>query len=172
MRRRAWALAVVAGLGALLAASATLPAAASSPPSGHLHRAQRHLNWSGGPFIVSEPNYFAPGCLGGRSDPLCDHYALTVGLGNGALIEVSITTPRPNPEDGAEPLDGDDYDLFVYAPNGGLVAQSANATGNERLVFRHRAAYTGKPYEVRVSPWFVAPLSRYKGTVRALSLGR
>lgn len=170
MTSRKRVLAVAVGIVASLLAG--LPADASSPASGHLMRTQRSLTWSGGPFVLSEPNYLAPGCLGGRSDPICDHFALTVHLGNGALVEVSITTPRANPDDGAQPFDGDDYDLFVYGPTGGLVAQSANTRGNERLVFRHRSTYTGKPYEVRVSPWFVNPMSRYKGTVKALTLGR
>jgi hypothetical protein len=169
MKGRVRALAAVAVMG--VAASAQ-SAEASSPASGHLMKTQRRLSWSGGPFVLSEPNYLASGCAAGRQDPICDHFALTVHLGDGALIEVSITTPNPNPDEGIQPLDGDDYDLFVYAPTGGLIAEAANTRGNERVVFRHRSIYTGKPYEVRVNPWFVAPLSRYTGTVRAMTLGR
>jgi hypothetical protein len=146
-------------------------AQAASPASGKLLKTKRVLTWSGGPFIASEPNYLGTDCLGGRSDPVCDHFALTVNLGDGAQIEVSVTTATPNPEWGAQPIDGDDYDLFVYAPNGALVAKAANAKGNETIFFRHDGRFRGKPYEIRVHPWFVFPGSRYQGKARALSVG-
>jgi hypothetical protein len=86
-------------------------------------------------------------------------------------VQVSVKTPSANPNDGAQPLDGDDYDLFVYAPSGALVAKAANTQGNETVTFTHRARYGAKPYEVRVAPWFVMPGSTYKGLVQALSFG-
>lgn len=144
-------------------------AQAASPASGKLLRTNRVITWSGGPFLASEPNYVSTDCLGGASDPLCDHFALTVVLGGGTQIEVSVTTGTPNPEEGAQPIDGDDYDLFVYAPNGALVAEAANTKGNESVVFRHDARFNGKPYEVRVHPWFVFPGSTYKGVAKALT---
>lgn len=147
-------------------------AAAASPGGGNLVASRRTLTWTGGPFWASQPNYAAPGCALGAADPTCDHFALTVSLGNGARVEVSIATPSPNPDEGAQPLDGDDYDLFVYSPDGKLVAEAANNTGNETLRFTHLAKFNGRPYEIRVAPWFVMPGSTYRGTVTALSLGR
>jgi hypothetical protein len=161
-------------IGALLAGVTTAAADASSPASGQLQKTQRRITWSGGPFVLSEPNYVTSGAcvLGGSSDPICDHFALTVRLGDQALIEVQITTPNANPDDGIQPFDGDDYDLYVYSPSGGLVAKAENTRGNERVTFTHRARYTGRPYEVRVAPFSVMPGSRYTGTAKALSLGR
>ena len=141
---------------------------AASPASGRLLKTKRSLTWTGGPFVLSEPNYVSQDCLGGASDPLCDHFALTINLPTGSEIEVSVKTEVPNPPDGAQPLDGDDYDLFVYAPNGALVASAANVKGNETVVFRHSSRYSGKPYEVRVHPWFVLPGSTYEGSARVL----
>ncbi len=151
--------------------TATSGAQAASPASGKLLRTKRVMTWSGGPFILSEPNYVAADCLGGKNDPLCDHFALTVNLADGAQIEVSVTTRSPNPEEGAQPIDGDDYDLFVYRPDGALVAEAANTRGNEKIVFTHSARFSGKPYEIRVHPWFVLPGSTYKGTAKALTVG-
>lgn len=165
---RSLRLAAIVGLFGLLIGPV---AEAASPASGQLFAAKRAVAWSGGPFFVSEPNYLSEDCLGGANDPLCDHFALTINLPNGSRIEVSIATDVPNPPDGAQPLDGDDYDLFVYAPNGTLVASAANVKGNETIVFRHSGRFTGKPYEVRVHPWFVLPGSTYSGSARALSVG-
>jgi hypothetical protein len=95
-----------------------------------------------------------------------------VNLGDGAQIEVRVMTGTPNPPEGAQPIDGDDYDLFVYAPNGALVAEAANAKGNETIVFRHSGRFRGQAYEIRVHPWFVFPGSTYRGTARALTVGR
>lgn len=142
---------------------------AASPDSGKLLGTKRVMTWSGGPFLTSEPNYVSADCLAGASDPLCDHFALTVGLAGGTEIEISVTTASPNPPEGIQPIDGDDYDLFVYAPNGALVAEAANTKGNETVLFRHDSRFNGKPYEIRVHPWFVFPGSTYKGTAKALS---
>lgn len=144
-------------------------AQAASPASGKLLGTKRVMKWSGGPFVTSEPNYVSADCLAGASDPLCDHFALTVDLAGGTEIEVSVTTASPNPPEGIQPIDGDDYDLFVYAPNGALVAEAANAKGNETVLFRHDSRFNAKPYEIRVHPWFVMPGSTYKGTARALT---
>lgn len=146
-------------------------AEAASPASGTLLRARPWVTWSGGPYVLSEPNYVNATCLGGARDPLCDHYALKVDLGEAARIQVSVTTSGANPNDGIQPLDGNDYDLYVYSPEGVLLAYAANTQGNERLIFQHRSRFKGRPYEVRVHPWFVRPGSTYKGSARALTLG-
>ncbi|HYZ91248.1 MAG TPA: hypothetical protein VFA34_02505, partial [Actinomycetota bacterium] len=88
-----------------------------------------------------------------------------------ARIQVSITTAAANPNDGIQPLDGDDYDVFVYAPNGGKIAEGANTKGNESVFFTYRSRFGRAPYEIRVHPWFVRPGSTYKGMIRALSTG-
>lgn len=149
------------------------PAAqAASPESGSISKSKRSVSWSGGPIYLSQPS-LAGDCLGGSSDPTCDYFALTItNLGEGAKVQVKVTTARPNTDDGVNGVQGDDYDLFVYAPNGALVAESANPRGNETAEFRHRKQYNGKPYEVRITPWLVVPGSTYKGTAKALTVGR
>lgn len=157
---------------AIVLAALTQPwAEAASPPSGTLLRTRPSVTWSGGPFVLSEPNYVNATCLGGARDPLCDHYALTVNLGDAASVMVSVTTSAANPNDGIQPFDGNDYDLYVYSPEGVLLAYAANTQGNEKVVFRHRARFRGRPYEIRVHPWFVRPGSSYKGVAQALTLG-
>lgn len=159
------AVTVALGLSGLLIGAA---AQAATPASGRLLDTNRSLTWTGGPFFLSEPNYVSEDCLGGASDPLCDHFMLTINMPSGTDVEVSVKTEVPNPPDGAQPLDGDDYDLFVYAPNGALVASAANVKGDETVVFRHSSRYSGRPYEVRVHPWFVLPGSTYEGSARVL----
>jgi hypothetical protein len=156
-----------------------LPAQAASPASGTITRAKRSLAWSGGPFVVSEPapdpsglNVYAPSCHG---DSMCDHFALSVHLGDGARVRIAITTARPNPPGSiAQPVTGDDYDLYVYDPTGALLTGMSGATekGDESVTITHRKAFNGKDYDVAVRPWAVLPGSTYQGSVKALSLGR
>jgi hypothetical protein len=158
-------------VGAVVLSVLLQPQAEAANRAGSLLRSRTVVTWTGGPFVLSEPNYVFTDCVGGESDPLCDHFALKIALGDGARIQVSITTASPNPNNGAQPLDGDDYDVFVYAPNGAKIAEAANTKGNESVVFAYRSRFGRQPYEIRVHPWFVMPGSTYKGTIRALTMG-
>lgn len=166
MRRARWLIIGVVGLGLL----AQAPAQAAAPASGTITKSKRSVAWNGGPFTLSEPIPDSDCEIGGSTDPICDHFTLTIKLGDGAKIEVAIKTAAPNPSGGVEPAQGDDYDLFVYAPSGALVGKSNTEVGNEKLQFKHRAQWNGKPYEVRVNPWGVRPGSTYKGTAKALTV--
>lgn len=151
------------------------PADAANPAGGTINKRKKALAWSGGPFTFSSafPADTGIDCLQGSSDQLCDHFALTVNLGDGANVEAAIRTPNACSAGClAAPVEGEDYDLYVYAPDGTLVAEKASPGGNEKLVFKHRKRFSGKPYELRIVPWAVRPGSTYKGTVKALSLGR
>lgn len=168
---RARRAAVAAVVGALLLHGT---AEAASPSRGTITKSQRNLSWSGGPFTTSSPVPADTGldCVRGASDDLCDHYALSVNVGDRAEIEVAIASPNACPAGClAAPVDGDDYDLYVYAPDGTKVGQSTTPAGKEKVVFKHRRRYSGQPYEVRIVPWAVRPDSTYKGTVRALTTG-
>jgi hypothetical protein len=143
---------------------------AATPSSGTLTKSKRTVSWNGGPFTLSQPIPDSDCMLGGPDDPICDHFALTIKLGDGARIEVAIKTPAPNQAGGQQPVQGDDYDLFVFSPTGSLLGKSNTEKGNERVRFNHRARWSGKPYEVRVNPWFVQPGSTYKGTTKALTV--
>jgi hypothetical protein len=70
----------------------------------------------------------------------------------------------------AQPVTGDDYDLYVYDPSGVLVSggQGTTERGNEKLTFTYNRKFSGKAYDVAVRPWMVLPGSTYKGTATAL----
>lgn len=123
---------------------------AATPSSGTVSRNQ-DVVWQGGPFVASNPAACA-----GSADPTCDHFFLTVDARAGTNVLVAI--------DGA--ADADDYDLFVYHPDGTLAAQKATGGGNEALVFEHSTAHGSGPYEVRVQPFLVSPGSTYTGVAQ------
>src|SRR5687768_14597643 len=136
---------ITAAVGAALGAVTTVQTA--SPASGTVSR-QEDVTWSGGPFTL--PN---PAACPTSLDPACDHFALTVDARHGAPVTVAI--------DGQ--LDSDDYDLFVYYPDGTLAAQQATAGGNEVVTFEHRTDRGAGPYDVRVQPFLVGIGSTYTG---------
>jgi hypothetical protein len=140
---------VLAGIlvGAFL--SATSPAFAADPPSGTLTKT-KEVTWTGGPFTGSNPAVCA-----GPSDPSCDHFHLTidssVAAGDGILVAI----------DGAN--ESDDYDLFVFYPDGSLAGSKATSSGDEAVVVEHRTDKGTGPYEIRVQPFLVTPGSTYQG---------
>jgi hypothetical protein len=143
---------LVIALASVLAAGT---AQAADPPSGTLSRKTKSVKWSG-TFVASEPSPVA-GCLGGSSDPICDHYLLKVNLPDGARIRIDLPAPSATT----------DLDLFVYAPTGGEVGNSGNLPGEAEFVeFRHSARYTNKPYEILIRPWIVAPGTTYTATAK------
>ena len=161
-----------------------LPAQAASPAAGSITKSHRSLKWSGASFVLSDPapdpsglDLYAPSC---QSDSMCDHFKLKITLGDKAKIQIKITTARPNPPgafagiDSLQPVTGDDYDLYVYDPNGALVsgAQGTTEKGNETATIVHKKKFNGRFYDVAVRAWAVAPGSTYSGSVSALTVGR
>lgn len=144
---------------------------AATPQTGTISKSKKSLSWTGGPFTVSYMDYSGATTCEPPAESMCDHFALKVNLGNGALIDIRVKTASPNTQGGVQPVQGDDYDLYVYAPDGTLVAESASEAGNEKLTFRHRARYGGKAYDVAVKPWAVLPGSTYNGVVKAITVG-
>lgn len=162
-------IAKIVAMAAAAALLAGLPADAASPASGKLSKTKKSVAWSGGPFVLMEPGPNSD-CAGGASDPICDHFALRIDLGEGAKIEVSITSPQAS--SGTLPApDGSDFDLFVISPDGTPVGSSATASGNEKVTFKHHSRWRNKPYEVRVVPWVIVPNSTYKGKAKVITLG-
>jgi hypothetical protein len=141
---------------AALTMSALVPltAGAAQPESGTLSKKNRTVTWTGGPFASSVPNQL--GCLG-PDDPTCDAFALTVDLEPGATFAVAVAA-----SDAA-----DDYDLFVYYPDGTEAGRAATGSGNESLVLAHTTAHGTGPYAVRVVPFSVGASSTYQGLVHA-----
>lgn len=125
------------------------PAAWAADPAAGTVSKRQDAGWTGGPFVVSNP----AACLTGI-DPVCDHFLLTVDARAGTHVAVAITNAAP---------ETNDFDLFVYAPDGTLLASSATASGTEKAVFEHKAQYAGRAYEVRVQPWLVDAGMTYQG---------
>ncbi len=135
---------------------------AASPARGTLTSAKPSLQWKGGPFLIPRPI----GCLG-PGDTTCDYFFLRVNLPPGAQIEIKLTTPRST--SGLAPVDGDDYDLYVWGPNDEILAASYDPeSGNEAVRFRHTEKLRNYVYEVEVVPWMVNPGSGYTARARAI----
>ena len=142
---------LVAALGAATAAHG------AQPSSGTVAPPNIGAQWTGGPYTVGVPNQL--GCLT-PSDPTCDAFALTVDLPtSGYRFVVAIQGE----------IEADDYDLYVYYPDGTEAGRSANAGGNESVVIEHTAAHGTGPYQVRVLPFTVTSGSTYQGVARTTS---
>lgn len=140
-----------------------IPGDAATPGVGTLNSSTSTQTWSGS-FVASVPTATPVGCAG-TVDPSCDHYFLTVDMPHNTLINVAVSTP---PSTVGDDIQANDVDLFVYAPDGiTVIASSAGATGQETLTFNHNAIVYGTgPYEVRVQPWLVEPMTPYDGIAR------
>ena len=136
---------------AALVTAATLVVAganAATPAGGTVSGGSTTANWTGGPFLTSNPNP-AGLCLDG--DPACDSYSLTIQPpGGGFNVQIGITPSSA----------GDDYDLFVENAAGTRVASSASDGGTESVILTNPAAGT---YTVRVLAWAVLPGGTYTG---------
>jgi hypothetical protein len=133
---------------ALLALTTLLvsTAFAAEPTSGDLGSSREEVTWSGAPLA---PN---PVACATATDPGCDHFRLTISSPSIQRVLIAISP--------AEGFEADDYDLFVYDPNGVLVAKDATADGYESVIIENSgAAY----YEVRVQPWLIGAGSSYRG---------
>lgn len=137
----------------VLACLLAVPAFAAEPGSGSVSNGNRTAEWTGGPFQAGVPG---AGCLA-PADPTCDAYSLTVDVKPGRRFAVAI----------ASEIEGDDYDLFVFYPDGTEAARSATSGGSEAVVIEHTALHGSGPYQVRVQPWEVSAGSTYKGVARS-----
>ncbi|HKV11661.1 MAG TPA: zinc-dependent metalloprotease family protein [Thermoanaerobaculia bacterium] len=127
---------------------------AAEPGTDTVGKGKRDATWMGGPYTAGVPNQL--GCLG-TSDPTCDAFALSVDLKPGARFAVGI----------ASEIEGDDYDLYVYYPDGTEAGRSANAGGNESVVIQHSLLHGTGPYQVRVLPFDVTSGSTYQGVAHS-----
>ena len=137
-------------LAAVAAAGLATTLTGAEPAEGAISSEQPSVTWRGGPFTVPNP----AGCVAGASDPTCDHFRLIVNAPNRSMFMVAIQIPE-----GA----GDDFDLFVYYPDGTEAASSASSGGRESVVVEHRTDRGTGPYEVRVQPWLVTGGGTYDG---------
>ncbi len=148
-------LALAGLLVAALLALPLSPAHAADPASGTLDDGGP-VAWSGGPYTVGVPNQL--GCLG-AGDPTCDPFDLTVALDEGERFAVAITSDTA----------GDDYDLYVFYPDGTEAARSANAGSDEAVVIAHTTTHGTGPYRVSVLPFQVTAGSTYDGVAMPTS---
>lgn len=164
-------LKVLAFVAAAAISLAVVPADAASPGSGTLSKSKKSLKWTGATATFSSPTPPADMDCNLIGDPNCDHYTLKINLGEGAKIEISIKGADPaNPNSPTKPYN--DYDIYMYAPDGTRVGTGDSASGNETFTFIHRARFRNKPYDIAVRPWLVLPGASYKGFVKAVTLGR
>lgn len=127
---------------------------AAQPSSGTVSKGKKTATWSGGPFLVGVS--IPTGCLT-ADNPACDAFALTADLKVGARFAVAITSESAD----------DDYDLFVYYPDGTEAGRSEHAGSNESVVIEHTTRHGNGPYQVRVFPFSVMSGSTYQGVARA-----
>lgn len=113
--------------------------------------------WTGGPYTTGVPNQL--GCLT-PLNPTCDKFSLTVNLPVGSRFVVAATSE----------IAGDDYDLYVYYPDGTEAGRSANDGGNEAVVIEHTNLHGSGAYKVRVLPFTVTSGSTYKGVASTTTL--
>lgn len=131
-------------------------AQAAEPGSGRVAPPNISASWTGGPYTLGVPNQL--GCVT-AADPTCDAFALTVDLTLGYRFVVAIQSE----------MAGDDYDLYVYYPDGTEAGRSATASANESVVIKHTHLHGTGPYQVRVLPFGVTSGSTYQGIARATS---
>jgi hypothetical protein len=122
-------------------------ATAATPSSGTVSSDSPALTWQGKTFITSNPTFCLP------SDPACDTFELTIAAplpSGGYIVTISI--------DGQGVAD--DFDLFVFGPDGEEVGSSATESGDEQVALFNPGLGT---YEVVVQAFLVTPGSTYAG---------
>lgn len=137
-----------------VAALCAAPAARAAQPGSGTVTSSTSAGWTGGPYTVGVPNQL--GCLL-PLNPTCDAFALTVNVPVGDRFVVAINSE----------IVGDDYDLYVYYPNGTEAGRSANTGGSEAVVITHTTSRGSGAYKVRVLPFQVTAGSTYQGVASA-----
>lgn len=133
------------------------PAAfAANPAAGRVAPPNISATWQGGPYTLGIGNQL--GCIT-PSNPTCDAFALTVDLPLNYRFSVAVKSDNP----------ADDYDLYVYYPDGTEAARSANSGSSEAVVIVHTGQHGTGPYQVRVLPFSVTSGSTYQGVARSTS---
>lgn len=144
---------------AATALGAATTAHAAQPNSGTVAPPNVSAQWTGGPYTLGVPSPL--GC-GTPSNPACDAFSLAVNLPSGGGYRFSVAVKSD--------IEGDDYDLYVYYPDGTAAGSSATDGGNEAVVIEHTSAHGTGPYKVRVLPFTVTSGSTYQGVARSTSL--
>jgi hypothetical protein len=159
MRKVMWLLPLATAIVAA-ALAVLIPGSARSavPASATISPVQTTAAWQGGPATASNPRGI---CVGGGLDIVCDRYLLTITPPATGDYAVDITVTIPNADD--------DWDLFVYGPDGKQVGSSTNGAGSAETVALNKPA--AGTYEVFVNPWLVNPGGTYSGKA-TLTVGK
>ena len=148
MRGRLFALGVV--LAALLGPGTSL---AAIPAAGTVGPASTTLTYKGSPATASNPGGTILG-LCAELDPACDSYKITVVPAPSGSTSLNVTITMPA---------GEDYDAFLFGPDGSMVDSSGNAAGEaENLSVDNPEAGV---YRVGTIAYTVTPLTQYNATV-------
>jgi hypothetical protein len=140
---------------------------AGTPSSGTLSPSNPLINYTGGPFAVSNPSSpvgaTPPACAPGT----CDDFALHIDIPAGTTSYSAVvtidwtdngTTTQGNPNS--------DFDVYIYKSDGvTLVGQGPGTTKPEIAVFQ---ALPGD-YIIRVVPYDVAPTVTFQGKVELIA---
>ena len=136
-------------------------ARAAAPSSGTIDSPDDELQWTGGPFPATfsegntgvSTNDAPPAC---PNDPAsnCDVYKLDLAPSSPVAVTVTID---------AAPTE--DFDLYVFGPDGEEVGYSASANGLQEVV-EIPAGATGR-HEIRVKPFTTTEGATYDGAAVA-----
>src|SRR3989475_6225194 len=155
-RLRVWWLCTLAAI-VLLVSVVSIPVRAASPSSGAVSQSSPSLTWNGPLYVMSTP---VPEACPPAADPAnvrCDHFFLTIDVPatfwtqNTGGVAIRITWLSSD----------NDFDLYVYNPEGTQVASSASGGTTSEAVFLEFPA--PGVYEVRVVPFLVLG-SDYQGS--------
>ena len=162
MRRFATALVALVAFVSLATGTLTVPARAANPATGSVSDLSPNATWTGQSYLLGAttlPEQCPP-----TTDPLnalCDHFFLSISVApdfwNSHTGQVTIRIEWPS--------SGNDFDLYVYRPDGALAGSSAS--GGTTLEEVSILAPPPGTYEVRVVPFLVFD-SGYNGQASLL----
>ncbi|MDQ3106891.1 MAG: hypothetical protein M3Q68_03705, partial [Actinomycetota bacterium] len=119
---------------ALILGPFSAPALAAQPSSGVVSSANPQVTWSGGPLVFTGFGFECD-----PAGPTCDLFDLQVGALAPETDDVVISVAAGD--------DGDVLVLYVYGPDGTIVAEDTTFTANPRVALRNPPPGT---YSVRV----------------------
>ncbi len=167
-----WALfALLSICVAALAISVTRHVVAGTPSSGTVSPSSPLINYTGGPFAVSNPSSPV-----GENPPVCaepaapcDEFALHVDIPSGTTTSYSVVvtidwtnTGTPTTQLG----ENSDYDVYIYkSDNITKVGQGPGTVKPEIAVFQ---AFAGD-YIIKVVPYDVAPDTPFTGKIELIA---
>jgi hypothetical protein len=143
----------------------TPSAAAASPSSGTISPANPVINYTGGPFAVSNPSSpigeNPPVC----TPDICSQFALTVDVPEGdSSYVVNVRVGWTNGGTTTQGNTNSDYDLYIYKPDVTSVLMVARGGGQDNPESATFDAEAGT-YTIYVVPYDVAPDVPFSGAI-------